>query len=295
MSPRSEKVDESQEAKKQPSSSHGSTVSWLNRFVVHTISGKCSRNNTPSRAHLLTKFIRSHQFSDNQLILVACERRNAVACACAVARAFSLYSAKTKDGKLVNTEKQRNVSVSFLFVDNAAQIHPTSEEVTCYNAMARSVRLTAKIVETPCADMTTNHFLDEVRVVAAELGLEPLVIEGEDLNTQGFGGIYNVGKAAVNPPKLVVLSHLKPQASRTIAWVGKGIVYDTGGLCIKSRSNMCSMKVDCGGAAGILGAFYTAVKLGFQDNLHAVFCLAENAIAGNAYRPDDIIRLYSGK
>ena len=55
------------------------------------------------------------------------------------------------------------------------------------------------------------------------------------------------------------------------------------------------MKVDCGGAAGVLGAFYTAVKLGFNDNLHAVFCLAENAVGPDAYRPDDVIKLYSGK
>ena len=87
------------------------------------------------------------------------------------------------------------------------------------------------------------------------------MIQGEELYKQGFGGIYNVGKAARNSPKLVVLSHLKPTAKRTIAWVGKGIVYDTGGLCIKTRAGMCGMKCDCGGAAGILGAFYSAVKL----------------------------------
>ena len=81
------------------------------------------------------------------------------------------------------------------------------------------------------------------------------------MNKRGFGGLYNVGKAAINPPKLVVLSNLKPTAKRTIAWVGKGIVYDTGGLCIKSRPAMCTMKQDCGGAAGVLGAFYAAVRL----------------------------------
>ena len=72
--------------------------------------------------------------------------------------------------------------------------------------------------------------------------MQPMVVEGEELNNRGFGGIYNVGKAAVVPPKLVVLSHLTSKARRTIAWVGKGIVYDTGGLCIKSRTGMCGMK-----------------------------------------------------
>lgn len=70
-----------------------------------------------------------------------------------------------------------------------------------------------------------------------------------------------MGKAAVNGPKLVVLSSVKPNAKQTVAWVGKGIVYDTGGLCIKSRQGMCTMKRDCGGAAAVLGAFYTAVKM----------------------------------
>ena len=55
------------------------------------------------------------------------------------------------------------------------------------------------------------------------------------------------------------------------------------------------MKRDCGGAAGILGAFFLAVKQGFSQNLHAVFCLAENAVSDRATRPDDIHTLYSGK
>ena len=58
---------------------------------------------------------------------------------------------------------------------------------------------------------------------------------------------------------------------------------------------MVGMKKDCGGAAGILGAFYLAVKNGFKENLHAVFCLAENAVGPKSSRPDDIHTHYSGK
>jgi probable aminopeptidase NPEPL1 len=57
--------------------------------------------------------------------------------------------------------------------------------------------------------------------------------QGEDLKEKGFGGIYGVGKAAEHKPALVVLSHTPEAATRTVAWVGKGIVYDTGGLSIK--------------------------------------------------------------
>lgn len=72
------------------------------------------------------------------------------------------------------------------------------------------------------------------------------MIRGEELNEKGFGGIYGVGKAAVVPPALAVLSYTPPGAHHTIAWVGKGIVYDTGGLSIKGKvrcylkENACS-------------------------------------------------------
>lgn len=64
-------------------------------------------------------------------------------------------------------------------------------------------------------------------------------------------------------------------------------------MCL--QTDMPGMKRDCGGAAGILGAFYATVKQGFAQNLHAVFCLAENSVGPNSTRPDDIHTLYSGR
>lgn len=275
---------------KGTSLSPSASVSWLNKMTIHCIPGVCSRNNTPSKAHAVAKAVKGSSFSKNQLILIAAEKKNTVALAAAVSRVFPLYSAKTSE----KTSAPRTVNVSFLFTDESTNI-ATEDDLECYKVLSRSVRLSCKITDMPCNYMNTDDFLNEVKLVGKELGIEPFVIEGEDLRTKGFGGIYSVGKAAVNSPKLVVLSNIKPTAKRTIAWVGKGIVYDTGGLCIKSRVGMCGMKVDCGGAAAVLGAFYTAVQLGFEDNLHAIFCLAENAVAANAYRPDDVITLYSGK
>ena len=77
--------------------------------------------------------------------------------------------------------------------------------------------------------------LQEVSDVGSELGIKPVIISGEDLNKRGFGGIYGVGKGAVHPPALAILSHTPPGAKKTIAWVGKGIVYDTGGLSLKDK------------------------------------------------------------
>ena len=120
------------------------------------------------------------------------------------------------------------------------------------------------------------------------------IIEGDELKAKGFGGIFGVGKQADNSPKFVILSHTPKHATQVISWVGKGIVYDTGGLSLKPKGFMAGMKRDCGGAAAVLGAFYCLVTQGFSQALHAIFCLAENAIGPSATRPDDIHTLFSG-
>ncbi|XP_016367688.1 probable aminopeptidase NPEPL1 [Sinocyclocheilus rhinocerous] len=160
-----------------------------------------------------------------------------------------------------------------------------------------SAHFLTRLVRT-CLPAGSNRcivLLQEIKAVGNELGITPTIIRGEELKQKGFGGIYGVGKAAQHPPALAVLSHTPSGATQTIAWVGKGIVYDTGGLSIKGKTTMPGMKRDCGGAAAILGAFKATVKQGFKDNLHAVFCLAENSVGPTATRPDDIHTLYSGK
>ncbi len=95
-------------------------------------------------------------------------------------------------------------------------------------------------------------------------------------------------------PALVILSHEPKDAKHSMAWVGKGIVYDTGGLSIKGTANMCSMKCDMGGSAAIVSAFEAAVRGGYPNKLHALLCLAENSVSAESTRPDDILYMYSG-
>ena len=86
-----------------------------------------------------------------------------------------------------------------------------------------------------CAAIFLSLCLQHVWEVSSQLGIEPLIIQGEELEKKGFGGIYGVGKAAIHQPALAVFSHCPAGATQTIAWVGKGIVYDTGGLSIKGK------------------------------------------------------------
>lgn len=265
---------------------------YLDLATLAALPLKCSRHNTNSRAHSITKLVSTNVTGVNESIVIVCEKKDLFASACAVVRAFPLFSRKNRRG----TTPPVTVNVEFILMEgDKILLEPLSQpEISCIESVARGIRLAAKIVDTPCNEMNVSHFLEEVQTVAGEVGLTPLIIRGEDLETHGFGGIYGVGKAAAVPPALCVLSHEPAGATKTIAWVGKGIVYDTGGLSIKGKTAMPGMKRDCGGAAAILGAFYAAVKSGFTENLHAVFCLAENSVGPNATRPDDIHKLYSG-
>ncbi|XP_022211559.2 probable aminopeptidase NPEPL1 isoform X1 [Drosophila obscura] len=283
---------------------------YLDVATVASLPLKASRHNTASRAHAITRLVKNHvlNVSEESVVLV-CERENIFASACAVVRAFPLYSRKTGNGAQAKSapggsgsgdgDNSRNVvNVEFVVIDKDGGIESdplTADEIKCLNETARGIRLTARIVDMPCNEMNVDHFVQAIEEMAQELSLEPQIIRGEELRERGFGGIYGVGKAAAVPPALVVLSHQPKGAQETIALVGKGIVYDTGGLSIKNKTGMPGMKRDCGGAAAILGAFYAAVKCGFKDNLHAVFCLAENSVGPNATRPDDIHTLYSGR
>ncbi|XP_052836608.1 probable aminopeptidase NPEPL1 isoform X1 [Drosophila gunungcola] len=287
---------------------------YLDTATLAALPLKASRHNTASRAHAITRLVKNHVLNvAEESVVLVCERENLFASACAVVRAFPLYSRKTGNLHAAATVKQefgcgddgdgnkdaRNVvNVEFLLINKEGGVgcEPlTADEIKCLNETARGIRLTARIVDMPCNEMNVDHFIEAVEEVGRKLCLQPQVIRGEELKQRGFGGIYGVGKAAAVPPALVVLSHLPKGAQDTIALVGKGIVYDTGGLSIKAKTGMPGMKRDCGGAAAILGAFYAAVKCGFKDNLHAVFCLAENSVGPNATRPDDIHTLYSGR
>lgn len=282
---------------------------YLDVATVAAVPLKCSRHNTPSRAHAITRLVKNNILNvSEESVVIVCERADLFASACAVVRAFPLYSRKTQgvfgnstnnaaaaaavdqDTHMKNAgdnSNQSTVHVEFIIIEKNGAVSETlldQAEIACLEDAAKGIRLAARIVDTPCNEMNVSHFIEEAERIGNELNIKPMIIRGEELRERGFGGIYGVGKAAAVPPALVVMSYEPKGAQETIALVGKGIVYDTGGLSIKGKTAMPGMKRDCGGAAAILGAFYAAVKCGFKENLHAIFCMAENSVGPNATR-----------
>jgi leucyl aminopeptidase len=121
------------------------------------------------------------------------------------------------------------------------------------------------------------------------------VLDEHELREGGYGGLTGVGQGSTRPPRLVRLSYTHPEAAKTVAFVGKGITFDSGGLSLKPPKSMETMKSDMGGAAATLAATAAIAELGLPVNVVGYMCLAENMPGGAAQRPSDIITIYGGK
>lgn len=263
-----------------------STTTWAGdkKIVVGVLPEPCSRHNSPSRAWAIPGLAAKVKGEDRALVVhLLSDAAHAAAAGLATARAFPLYDATSGDDK-----GDKDVHVVLLAEDGPARPQGLRASID-------GVRLAARLFDTPTNTLHTDAFVEEARDVANRVGATIEVTRGTDLRDQGFGGIWGVGQAAEHPPAMVVLRYTPEEPTAKVAWVGKGVVYDTGGLSIKGKTGMPGMKGDMGGAAAVLGAFSAAAAQGVDYALTAVLCLAENAIGSRAQRPDDVITMKSGK
>ncbi|MBB3731995.1 leucyl aminopeptidase [Nonomuraea dietziae] len=161
--------------------------------------------------------------------------------------------------------------------------------------VADSVALVRDLVNTPPSDLWPAKFAEIAEQEGGKAGLSVEVLDEKQLKEGGYGGIVGVGQGSANPPRLVRLSYTHPEAAKTLAFVGKGITFDSGGLSLKPSSAMDWMKSDMGGAGAVFGALVAIARLGLKVNAVGYLCLAENLPSGTATRPSDVLTSYSGK
>jgi leucyl aminopeptidase len=159
-------------------------------------------------------------------------------------------------------------------------------------AIVHACALARDMVNTPANDMGPRQIETIAREIARQFGAEMTVAVGDDLLPEGqnYPAIHAVGRAAVpaRAPRMIELAW-GDEAHPVLALVGKGIVFDTGGLDIKPSSGMRLMKKDMGGAAHALALGRMVMALGLKVRLHVLVPVAENAISGDAMRPGDVI------
>ena len=177
----------------------------------------------------------------------------------------------------------------------AADSPETAAAVEHARVAARMTMLARDLTNTP-SDRKTPAWLARriTREGRTTPGVTVTVREPEQLTAEGFGGVLAVGGGSANGPRVVELAWRPRGARRHVVLVGKGITFDTGGICIKGRDAMKLMRKDMGGAAAVAAATVGAAALKLPVRVTAVLPLAENMLSGDAMRPGDVVRHYGG-
>jgi leucyl aminopeptidase len=159
--------------------------------------------------------------------------------------------------------------------------------------IARGVFLARDLANTPAGDLGPAELAAEAARVAKVGGARHRVIVGDELLAENFPTIHAVGRAAAQPPRLVDIVWGEAAAPK-VTLIGKGVCFDTGGLDLKTASGMRLMKKDMAGAAIVLGLAQAIMDANLPVRLRVLLPLVENAVAGNAVHPMDIVRTRKG-
>ncbi|MDE2591526.1 MAG: leucyl aminopeptidase [Actinomycetales bacterium] len=168
-------------------------------------------------------------------------------------------------------------------------------EIERITVLAGAVHATRDLVNTPPNELYPAAVAAHVNKHTRGLPLKVTVWDEKKLAADKMVGILSVGSGSVRGPRLVKIEYAPKGAKASLALVGKGITFDSGGLSLKPPTSMIGMKYDMTGAATVYQAILAIAKLGLNVKVSAYLCLAENLPSGSATRPNDIIRYRNGK
>ncbi|MBI1763653.1 MAG: leucyl aminopeptidase [Acidobacteria bacterium] len=162
--------------------------------------------------------------------------------------------------------------------------------------IAEAANFGRDIINEPSNIITPTALAGKAEEVAKEFGLELDVLDETRMRELGMGSLLGVAQGSVEPPKLIVLSYKPAAASdETIAIVGKGVTFDTGGISIKPADGMEKMKYDMAGGATTLAAMRAIAQLKPNVNVLGIVPAVENMPGGKAQRPGDVVKAMTGK
>ena len=209
---------------------------------------------------------------------------------------FDAYKSKQKDAFQVTFE--------LVAGEHAAEFKKIADVVAIEN---KAIVLAKNLINTSSSDLTPAEFVENANTIAKYTpGLSIKVRNMKQLEKEGFMGHVTVGKGSSHEPYMITLSYDGSKSSKKTAknartsadhlvFVGKGLTFDTGGLCLKPPKSMPEMISDMSGAATVLAAIQAIATLELPIKVSAVCCLAENAIGNKSVLPGDIFTAKNGK
>lgn len=191
---------------------------------------------------------------------------------------------------------------------DAAYLEPDELEATMH--LWNRIDWCREWVNLPSADLTAAELADELQSIAADIeGVTCTVMDKKQVESLRMGGLLAVNRGSLEEPRFVVLEYngcsdtgkvgksegkKGHRSSKPICLVGKGIMFDTGGLNIKPGDYMSEMKSDMAGAATMASVLFAAAENRLPVHIVALLPMTDNRPSGNAYAPDDIITMYDG-
>ena len=206
-------------------------------------------------------------------------------------RAYSFDTYKTKKGEDDENKAPKTVKVTIVTAEHAAAKKAFAES----EAIAGGVLLARELVNLPPNVLGPVEFADRAKELE-KLGVEVEILTEKEMKKLGMGALLGVAQGSVRPPRLAVMQWKggKPKDA-PVAFIGKGVVFDTGGISIKPGAGMEDMKGDMGGAAAVIGLMHTLAARKAKVNAVGILGLVENMPDGNAQRPGDIVTTMSGQ
>jgi leucyl aminopeptidase len=172
-------------------------------------------------------------------------------------------------------------------------IEGSEVEIQEAEAVAGGVILARDLINQPAVDKSPEVLADRANSLSNDISVE--IVDEIEAAERGYGGLLAVGAGSTNPPRMVIMRYEPDGAEPYLALVGKGIVFDSGGLSLKPAKGMEDMKTDMAGAAAVYGAMQAISELGLPIRVLGVAPLSENMTGGAAQRPGDVFTAYNGK
>ena len=202
--------------------------------------------------------------------------------------------------KTKKTDKTLNSNaLSFIFnLPSSADLSQAETAIQQAEAITSGIKLTKYLANLPANVCTPNYMAEQAKKLAAEDGslLEVKVLEKEAIEKEGMGALLAVAQGSEQPPRFAILKYNgAKEEQKPVVLVGKGVTFDSGGICIKPAAGMEEMKFDMSGAASVLGTFKAITILKLPINVVGIMPLTENLPSGTAVKPGDIVKSLSGQ
>ena len=197
--------------------------------------------------------------------------------------------------KTLERDKIKEIGELILLGEKDEEVKWIGDGLRTGQIISEAVCMARDLVNGPSNQVTPTVLAEKAQQIARDHSMEIQVLEVGQAEAMGMGAFVAVAKGSQEPGKFIVLEYNKGKGLDTIALVGKGITFDSGGISIKPSENMDRMKDDMSGAAAVLATMQAASKLQFPFHLVGIMPATENLPSGKAYKPGDILKTLSGQ